>query len=250
MAKRYFTKYWDHHNDQLSGIIGLGWLTEQMGGSRGAIFLPTLGQLDTAIMNTMFTKNQLKEFKKEKELNTTNGKISLITDKIRFYSKNIPVLAIFPDEKELDKITSIAGTEPLLVIGWIEEHVKEWIEIHKATELLTKTAHGSSTLTDPVVYEAMVTLTSRVNVSTGIIHPSDKSAAIDLFKILIRNGYEFTGSEIKGILINQGWESSKAQDVKELSEKLLSGKRLRGPKKTVWASDILTQLKDRADRRN
>lgn len=180
----------------------------------------------------------------------SSAKVSLLTERTVLYSWNGPILAICPTKKLLDKIDGLIGVTDVLVIPWILQEVQYWIDTWAATELgsIPRVITGKP-FSDPVVEAALEALTNRVNLSTGILHPLDRAAAIDLFRILRDNGILYDPDEIRAWLVSQGgWRPSYADDVKKVAEAILARKALKGQRR-AWSDNILEILRERANKR-
>ena len=83
-------------------------------------------------------------------------------------------------------------------------------------------------ITNPIVAAAIDSLSGRVNKSTGISHPSDRDAAITLFKILKENGTFYKPDEIRAYLVSKhSWNTKDADQVAKVATDILDNKRLR-----------------------
>lgn len=177
-------------------------------------------------------------------------KVSLLTERTVQYSWNGPVLAIYPTKRLLDKIDSLTGVTDVLVIPWTIQEVQYWIDTWVATELSAAPQVATKKpFSNPIVEAALEVLTERVNLSTGSLHPLDRTAAVDLFRILRDNGIPYDPKEVRAWLVSQGgWRPSDADDVKKVAEAILARKALRGQRR-AWSDNILEILEQRAKKR-
>lgn len=97
----------------------------------------------------------------------------------------------------------------------------------------------------PLVEEALKSLTDMVNLSTGILHPSDESAAKEYFKALYKEGEPLIGSEVTRWAIENGWQSKHANELGKLAEKIGNGGRVVIKNKGMLRTNIIQILKDR-----
>lgn len=95
----------------------------------------------------------------------------------------------------------------------------------------------------PLVLEALKCLNSRINVSTGLKHPIDESAAKELFKLLSKEGEELVASVVTAWAICNGWQAADAKLLGDLAEKIGKGGRVVVKHKGAWAADIIQQIK-------
>ena len=68
-------------------------------------------------------------------------------------------------------------------------------------------------MTDKIVEKAINALTKRINISSGLSHPMDKDAAIDILILLKAEGHLFSAEEIKILAQRNGWGSTGANDL-------------------------------------
>ncbi len=181
------------------------------------------------------------------KLPNSSGELSLLTESQTIYECNGPILAIYPTKKLLDKIDGLFDVTHVLVIPWIFEDIKQWVETWSAHELGSEAPEPTRIAKlNPVVIEALKTLTSTVNLSTGIHHPSDKAAAIDLFQRLKNSREDFGPSKVRMWLVSEGnWDPTLADDVMKVAQAVYEGRRVRGGK-PIWAEDIIEQWRKRA----
>ena len=99
---------------------------------------------------------------------------------------------------------------------------------------------------DRIALEALKSLTSRVNLSTGLGHPSDEDAAKTMFKILAENNISLTASEVTGWATQNSWRSEDAVKLGELGNKIMSGGRVQIHNKNSWAENIFELWKERS----
>jgi hypothetical protein len=95
-----------------------------------------------------------------------------------------------------------------------------------------------STITNPVVERALDSLTRLVNLSTGLGHPSDKAAAVGLFRILNGGGERYDPAEVAAWAANNGWGLAGARELGEVAAGVIAGRRYQVDR-SVWREDIL-----------
>lgn len=92
------------------------------------------------------------------------------------------------------------------------------------------------------IQSAIKTLSSTVNVSTGLSHPNDMNRARELFAILHKNGEVLLKSEIESQALSHGWGAKDADELGSLAQKIGEGKPARVKEGPWWAADIYAQL--------
>jgi len=205
----------------------------------GFIAVHGLGNLD-GVIREVIGEATVKGLRQGKTI-VSGAEISLITERKLIYDgKNSPVVAFYPDSKFLDEIDSIPNISAMLVVPWLFKEVKPWIRAWNASELGQPPTTPESALTQSkIVEQALKGLTATVNLSTGISHPSDRDAAIQMFEILKAAGEPFSPDEVKAWLVGKGgWKTTDAQEVAEVAQKVLEGRRLKTGTR-VWAHNIL-----------
>lgn len=96
----------------------------------------------------------------------------------------------------------------------------------------------------PLVNEALKSLTIIVNLSTGILHPSDESFAKEYFKALYKEGEPLDGSEIAAWAERNGWKPKHAKDLGKLAQKIGEGGRVVIKNKNMVKPKIIERLKE------
>ena len=215
------------------------WLVEY---SHGKAFLAVAGYRNLeGIITKALGETVIKNLKKNDKSIVFGTQIFLVTDRKPIYNaQNSPMVAFYPTSKFLDKLDSIDNISAILVVPRIFEEIEPWIATWNATELgFPPRERERPLIRNKVVEAALKSLTARVNLSTGIIHPSDRESAIQTFEIL-RNGDEiFSPEEVKTWLVAQGgWKATRAQEAVDVARAVLEGKKLRRGAPT-WKENIL-----------
>lgn len=206
------------------------------------VFLAVMGYGNLkGVISNIVGQQFVKCLKKDGKALRLGTEVTLVTERKSIYDGNdTPLVAFYPTKKFLDQLDSIPNVSEILVVPWIWEKLEPWIKTWNATELGTAPqARQSPLVSNPVVRQALKSLTAVVNVSTGILHPMDRATAIQTFEIL-RDGDEmFTPTEVKAWLIAKGgMKATDAQEVAEVAQKVLEYRKLRKGK-PVWEKNIL-----------
>jgi hypothetical protein len=128
----------------------------------------------------------------------------------------------------------VASTEEcrppaICAIPWAEDDLAEWKRAHDPIDVRTGEPLGEAPVElTPLVTQALRSLTTIVNQSTGIHHPSDAQHARQLLKALYIVGEPLDESEIRTWAIAHGWEPRHADNLGELAAKIAAGKRVKG----------------------
>lgn len=106
--------------------------------------------------------------------------------------------------------------DTLIFVPWLDKEGVEWAQKWDAE------THGGSTADSSVslpkeVEESMKSLTTCVNLSTGLGHPSDKDHAKRRFTELRSEGITWDPSELEKWAVRNGWKAADAEELSKLS---------------------------------
>ena len=208
--------------------------------------VPVLDNLNHDIA-TLLGEKQVKALAEGKPITINSSlELSLLTERKQIYSWPGPVLAIFPSKKLLDAIDELPDVTDILVIPWVMEKVQYWIDTWNAMPLGGQNPPPIRFNLNPVVQAALDSLTHRVNLSTGVSHPSDKAATVRMFEILRQNGFQYDPKEVRVWLISHGgWKSTDADEVQTIADRVLQGRQFR-VERGGWNEKILDIWKEDA----
>lgn len=117
----------------------------------------------------------------------------------------------------------------ICAIPWAADDLAEWKRAHDPIDVRSGEPLGEPHVQlTPLVAQALRSLTTIVNPSTGIHHPSDARHARQLLKALYIVGEPLEASAIRTWAIAHGWEPRHADDLGELAGKIAAGKRVKG----------------------
>lgn len=97
----------------------------------------------------------------------------------------------------------------------------------------------------PLTEQALMTLTMRINLATGLDHYSDDSAAKEILKLLRDEGEYLDGAEIARWAVGRHWKPEHARRLGELAERIACGGRVVIRDKDRWPKDIIERLRER-----
>jgi hypothetical protein len=164
------------------------------------------------------------------------------TSRTLFGARVEPVVVLcWPDEKTLAGIERKGRVLAVCVVPWLEAQFEPWRIARQAVDLLEPTRPiPTAELGDPVVRAAMKSLTNRVNLSTGILHPSDHDAAVSMFRLLRQGGYQFDPVEIKTWAMANGWRAEHADELAQIADRIRHGRTVRmNPRSRPWRDNVL-----------
>jgi hypothetical protein len=149
------------------------------------------------------------------------------------------IISCWPTEKDLERLDKATGLRALAVIPWIEEEINTWRQARGAVDLLgVQPVPAVPTIADPVVEAAMRSVTRMVNLSTGLTHPSDRSAAIWALKVLKRNGHRLDPEELRVWAMANGWRADTSRQLGEYAAGVVVGKAYKAGR-SPWKPQII-----------
>jgi hypothetical protein len=155
-----------------------------------------------------------------------------------------PALALWPTTSMIARLDDSAKTTALAVAPWIESDIEPGAR-RPADLLGSASADTRPLIGDSVVVVALHHLTAMVNLSSGLGHPSDKTAAVDTFRALQRGGHAWDPDDVHAWALANGWRNSGATDLQRIAEGVAAGRRFRTGTPMLRA-DILAVWRDEA----
>lgn len=190
-TKRY---YLDAHGLDGDGVkLAVAWLTEfarEHGHSRASLFTPTLAQVDRLAEILGLNPSRLR---KDGAFTVRGIRVQVASER-QAQQRRLegPVLGLWVDDRQLEKRLDGLDAPGLCVVPWNRVDIEQWKANWNPIELRSgEPPDQPATIANPVVETALESLTTSVNLSTGLSHPSDKSAAVQAFRVLRDGGEPF-----------------------------------------------------------
>jgi len=172
-----------------------------------------------------------------------SGQFSVKIETLRTYRNNYGnasdiVISCGIDSKELFQVEDYRNVGYIIAIPWLKDNIKSWVAT-KRPSILEQTDKGivvkepDTIDINPIIKEAFKELTSVINNSTGINHPSDNSRAKTYVKSLFKYEDNLDPDLICSYLVNElQWDVRHANDIRKLIDTLKNGKYFVGGEKT------------------
>jgi hypothetical protein len=207
---------------------GFAWLVAYAvtnGYSRAALIAPALRSVDNMGRSLGAVAVALK---KHRSVSVSGLTVELFTDQnVPYYYEHGPVLAVWTRDKSLEKLDGIEAPA-LCAVPWQAKNIAGWRQTWNPVDLRTGEGGGSDeTVRNPVVREALESLSAVVNVSSGLGHPDDMATAVDTFRVLKRGGETYDPGEIRAWAARSGWSATDARELGEVAAKVKQGRGLR-----------------------
>jgi hypothetical protein len=208
------------------------------GFTRAGLFVSTLQQVEH--LGPVFGVSGISALRKERHVRTNGVGIELLIERaLRITFTHGPVLAIWADDQQLDKLEKLCAPA-FCTIPWSRADIDDWKLNFNPVNLRTGDPAGSGdTVTSKGVVEALKSLTSRVNLSSGLGHPSDKAAAVQMFKVLRAGGELFDPDQVRAWAARNGWRADHARQLGVLAQTISGGRSVRVAQQRAWRDDIL-----------
>lgn len=137
-----------------------------------------------------------------------------------FLTRPTVIIAYYADANLLDAADGLRNVEGVIAVPWVLGEADSWVKRWGATVHGQEARAASPLINDPVVVRALESLTATINLSTGLIHPSDKTRADETFRILRAKGHQDPTPEVKSWAIRNGWKPDHAVALETLARRI------------------------------
>ena len=148
----------------------------------------------------------------------------ILPSKISSNNSSGTILAIYCTPNDMNKIDSNSYANSIIYVSWLLEEADIWESTWYNNGL--NIVHGEPSQQIEILPEeitsALKRLTSTVNLSTGLAHPSDQQHAQRIFKELQEKGCKADEQAVANWAIANGWNARHLDDLKKLTERYLS----------------------------
>lgn len=212
------------------------------------LLVSTKDNLRGTTLETVLGSPISKTLLKGKEARLPNGKYLRLATKRTFndYWTEDIIFAVYASKELLDLIDGIKSTPAIVVIPWLMEDVEQWIRTWEPYVDGEKVSSESSLIENPVVEEGLKMLTNSVNLSTGLSHPSDKAAAVHLFRQFYKYREIYDSDSIRAWALRNDWSPKGADQLHDIAQAILDRRRIQAGKTPSWGKDIISLLRERA----
>lgn len=232
-----------------NGLALLAKLCENLESPTNAILLiPTKGNIQGTTLETALGTNISKALLKGELVRLPgDGNLRLETERtFRDSWTSDIIFGVYVNKKMLDQIDRAKNSAAVIVVPYIMEEVVEWRRTWNPQVLGESQVPLEILIENPVVEEALKMLTGIVNLSTGLLHPSDKAAAVELFRLLYKNQELCDPDSIRAWALRNDWTPKGADQLKGVAQAILDRKPIRGGQYPHWSPNIIEVLRERA----
>jgi len=207
------------------------------------LFIPGLGNLEHTTLAEALGAQITKALQKDKRLKLSQStSLELVTERtISRGARPDAVLAVYADMRMMDTVDSLKTTKLVVAAASLPDELNDWVRTWNASVHGNQTKTESPILSNPIVEEALKSLTSSVNLSNRTMNPRDESAADTMFRILRQNRQTEDPPAIRSWAIRNGWDPKGADKLEKLAQKILFMASRPALKERNWAEDIYQQ---------
>jgi len=238
--ERYHINTQGNDDDAYSEAIKFACKLVENGMDADTIILLARTKRNIGWLERIFDTQTVKQLFNGMKFKNCDAKFLIQTAKTytRYSANKDIVISMALGYDELMKIDDYNGIKAIVSIPWLKDDIERWIKTWKSKEIRTNEYSEIYELPEPIVQTAMKELTSVINTSTGITHPSDNNRA----KTFVRALYKYStieGNKTMAYLIRElDWKSDDASDMKKLIDTLNNGKYFQGGDKTYLKNHI------------
>jgi hypothetical protein len=129
------------------------------------------------------------------------------------------IIGLYLTQKGIDVLDAVLNTKVVIYLPWLEDEAKDWIDRWDPIIFGGDESQKPTLKLDPIIEEELRNLTSLINLSTGLGHPSDKQHAKKTFAKLQSKRLRFNPNDIKNWAIRNGWLPEHADELAKLASK-------------------------------
>lgn len=141
---------------------------------------------------------------------------------LRWISKPSVLISVYSDQKMLDKVDSTKNLLGIVAVPHIPDALEQW------ERTWSPTVHGKTSqsppklISDPILEQALMSLTHSVNLAHSVLNPRDKEHSDNTLRILRVHGHIEAPQHIRSWAIKNGWQPKAADELEKLAQKIFS----------------------------
>jgi hypothetical protein len=136
------------------------------------------------------------------------------------------IVGVYLSLESLFKLESEVSAKAIIFLPWMEDEGKRWLSTWDATILGANTWQVQQTSLPTDVENALSGLTHEINLSTGLIHPSDRKAARRVLTELRDLGHALCSADVRSWAVRNGWRPDDAKDLADEVARIFKSDRL------------------------
>lgn len=130
------------------------------------------------------------------------------------------VIAFYADDRMLERLDGTAGLVGVVAVPDLPGQIEDW------TARWNPLVHGqqrgapAALIADPVVENALTSLSKWINLSHAVMNPRDKGHLDEVLRILRAKGHSFDPAKMKSWAIRNGWLPGAADELATLANRI------------------------------
>lgn len=152
------------------------------------------------------------------------------------------ILSLYPTSTMTDNLNDLKRAKAIVVVPWNDKEREKWIQTWNPEIIGGEEVELENLDLDPRLESALSALTGIINVSTGLTHSSDRESAIQLLKILHSNRIQLKPDNMKIWALQNEWTSHGANDLQDIAQRILEGRRFRTSGLNRWNDKFIREL--------
>lgn len=141
---------------------------------------------------------------------------------LKWVTKPSVLISFYSDQKMLDQVDSIKDLFGIVAVPHVLEALEGWQKTWSPTVHGAPKQSAQSLISDPIVEQALLSLTHGINLSHSLLNPRDKEHADRTLRILRANGHVEKPENLRSWAIKNGWHPKAAGEFEKLAIKVLS----------------------------
>lgn len=142
---------------------------------------------------------------------------------LRWLTKRCVVICAYADKKMLDQIDAESKLAGVVAIPYAPGVLDQWQKAWSAhVHGLVQQPVAQELIPDPVVEQAFLGLTSTINISRSVLHPSDKEHVERILRILRIKNHPLNTEDLRAWAIRHRWHPDAANELAALATRISS----------------------------
>lgn len=127
------------------------------------------------------------------------------------------VIGVYLSQKDQNVLDAVSSAKAIVLLPWTEAEGKMWLSTWNATVLGKSTWQVQQTTFPQDVEDDLLSLTRRINLSTGLSHPLDKKAAQETLSGIKHRGHRLVPDDVRKWALRNNWQPDDAEDLGKLA---------------------------------
>lgn len=202
-------------------------ICQRDGMSRITLFVPNKGSFPDTLVGQLLGGVATKLCRGESFLIAENILLDLQgANKVRHICHYEMIVGVYLSLESLFRLESALSAKAIIFLPWMEDEGKRWLSTWGATILGTNTWQVQQTSLPPDVENALSVLTQGINLSTGLIHPSDRRTARRVLTELRDLGHALCSADVRSWAVRNGWRPDDAKDLADEVARIFKSDRI------------------------